>query len=62
MAHYLGLNTPCQAWDYQTSELAPTGENTIVTFDARGVGWTGTHMNKAILKVVQRSQGLCSQV
>ncbi|KAG2185520.1 hypothetical protein INT44_002313 [Umbelopsis vinacea] len=36
----MGLNTPCQAWDFQTSELAPTGENTIVTFDARGVGWT----------------------
>jgi len=35
-----GLNTSCQAWDYQTTEFAPSGENTVVTFDARGVGWT----------------------
>ncbi|CAM0139994.1 hypothetical protein VKS41_007336 [Umbelopsis sp. WA50703] len=36
----MGLNTTCQAWDYQTREFAPSGENTVLTFDARGVGWT----------------------
>ncbi|ORY94247.1 Alpha/Beta hydrolase protein [Syncephalastrum racemosum] len=35
-----GLNSPCQAWDYQTTFFAAL-DYTVLVFDARGVGWTG---------------------
>ncbi|CDS04231.1 hypothetical protein LRAMOSA07169 [Lichtheimia ramosa] len=53
----MGMNSPCQAWDYQASDeytpldetesrdvtthFGAQGEYTVLTFDARGVGWTG---------------------
>ncbi|ORX51652.1 alpha/beta-hydrolase [Hesseltinella vesiculosa] len=36
----MGLNTNCQAWDYQTTYFGGQGQFTVLTFDARGVGLT----------------------
>ncbi|CDH49749.1 alpha beta-hydrolase [Lichtheimia corymbifera JMRC:FSU:9682] len=41
VALLMGMNSPCQAWDYQTTHFGAQGEYTVLTFDARGVGWTG---------------------
>ncbi|KAL0089253.1 Alpha/Beta hydrolase protein [Phycomyces blakesleeanus] len=36
----MGLNSPCQAWDYQIGYFGPKEEYTVLVFDSRGVGWT----------------------
>ncbi|KAI9032897.1 Alpha/Beta hydrolase protein [Phycomyces nitens] len=36
----MGLNSPCQAWDYQVGHFAAMDEYTVLVFDSRGVGWT----------------------
>ncbi|KAI8068715.1 Alpha/Beta hydrolase protein [Gongronella butleri] len=36
----MGLNTNCQAWDYQTTHFGNLQDYTVLTFDARGVGMT----------------------
>ncbi|KAI9490657.1 Alpha/Beta hydrolase protein [Zychaea mexicana] len=35
------MNAPCQAWDYQTCYFGAMDDYTVLSFDARGVGWTG---------------------
>ncbi|KAI7869372.1 Alpha/Beta hydrolase protein [Spinellus fusiger] len=37
----MGLNSSCQAWDYQTLYFGAMEEYTVLVFDARGVSWTG---------------------
>ncbi|RUS32510.1 Alpha/Beta hydrolase protein [Jimgerdemannia flammicorona] len=36
----MGLNTTCQAWDYQTAYFGAQGDYTVLTYDNRGVGWS----------------------
>ncbi|KAI9313818.1 Alpha/Beta hydrolase protein [Dichotomocladium elegans] len=41
VAMLMGMNSTCQAWDYQTTHFGVLDGYTVLTFDARGVGWTG---------------------
>ncbi|GAN07324.1 alpha/beta-hydrolase [Mucor ambiguus] len=38
----MGLSTPCSAWDHQTKYLAESGDYTVIVFDNRGMGFSGT--------------------
>ncbi|KAG2220731.1 hypothetical protein INT45_007343, partial [Circinella minor] len=40
IALLMGMNAPCQSWDYQTCHFGAMDEYTVLCFDARGVGWT----------------------